>query len=46
MQKNLERGKKAYETNMKKIKEEILSSSKSTPSSGDLTPSTPVSTPL
>ena len=31
---------------MKKIKEEILSSSKSTPSSGDLTPSTLVSTPL
>ena len=37
--KKVERGKKAYETHIKKTKEEILSSSKSTPS-------TPVSTPL
>ena len=44
--KKVERGKKAYETHIKKTKEEILSSSKSTPSIGDLTPSTPVSTPL
>ena len=36
--KNVERGKKAYETHTKKIKEDILASIKSTPSSGDLTP--------
>ena len=40
--KNVERGKKAYETHLKKIKEGILSS---TTSSGDLTPaSTPLTT--
>ena len=44
---NVERGKKAYETHLRKIKEGILYSSESTPISGDLTPSsTPSSTPL
>ena len=42
-QKNVERGKKAYETHLRKFKESILSSSESTSSSGDLSPS---STPL
>ena len=49
--KNVERGKKAYETHLKKIKEGILSSSGDlTTNSGDLTtsstPLTPVATPL
>ena len=52
--KNVERGKKAYETHLKKIKEGILTSSESTPSnttnSGDLiptaTPLTTAATPL
>ena len=43
----VERGEKAYETHLRKIKEGILYSSESTPISGDLTPSsTPSSTPL
>ena len=41
--KNVEKGKKTYESHMKKIKEDILASSKSTPSSGDLTPLTTTS---
>ena len=46
--KNVERGKRAYETHLRKIKEGILSSSttSTTPSSTTVTPSSTTGTPI